>query len=64
MPTPIWKDPKYRHLFAGAEETIAEERRLLERPWTGERERWLHHVILEICGAPAEEPVEHFAQAS
>ena len=64
MPTPIWNDPKFSRFFARAEETIAEERRLLEQPWTAGREQWLHEVILEICGAPAEEPAERLAQAS
>lgn len=52
----IWTDPTYRRFFRRAEETIAAERQLLAQPWLGERDAWLHRVILQICGVSAEEP--------
>jgi hypothetical protein len=52
--TPIWRVPQFQRFFDRADETIAESRRLLDHPWLGEREQWLHHVILEICGAEQE----------
>jgi hypothetical protein len=65
MPTnsPIWTDPKYRQFFRGAEETIQAEQRPRDRPWHGARESWFHNVILEICGASADEPFRLHAVA-
>ncbi|AHG88523.1 hypothetical protein J421_0986 [Gemmatirosa kalamazoonensis] len=57
MPTTahIWNDPRYRHFFRRAAQTIAHARQLQLQPWLGEREERFHRVILEICGAEVDE---------
>ena len=52
---PIWTDPRYAPFFRRAETTIAHARQLQLQPWLGERETRFDRMILEICGAGAEE---------
>lgn len=57
MPTSasIWTDPRYASFFRGATETIARARELQLQPWLGEQEDRFHRMVLEICGADADE---------
>ena len=53
--TPVWNDPHYHAFFHRADETIAEAQRQQAAPWQAEREERFHRMILEICGADAED---------